>query len=109
MNIFLLLLLIYLMTAKTDKVATNTNGYGCLFTVFIIIIAFILTLAWEHKVVSCILLLSIIIVVFVLPKINEYLCELIDNYLYKDESPKVKKERLETEKMIREWKRKKFF
>ena len=84
-------------------------GCGCAILIFAVIITFFLESAANHKIACVIILISIIVIFFVLPKINDYLCELMDRYIYKDEPPEVRKERLETEKLIREWQKRKFF
>ncbi len=93
----------------------NGRGCGCLLggLLIILFIAFFISNLFEHKTIICIIIASIfalfIIFGFILPKISDFLCELMDRYIYKDEPPEVRKERLETEKLIRQWQKKKYF
>ena len=66
----------------------------------------LLVLVWEYKVYIFIFLMTLILAVYILAKINEYLKKKEDAIKYKDETPEEKEERLKTEKMIEEWRKK---
>ena len=74
-----------------------------------VFVCLFLRFLWEHIAAVWVILLSIIAAIFIFPKIYDLLNELLDRYLYKDEPPEKRKERLKQEKMIREWRRKNHF
>lgn len=81
----------------------GTVRTGCFLNAFgYVVLAILLVLAWEHKVFICVLLLSCIALGYLVPKI-------IDYFMYKDETPEERAERLKLNKMIEEWRQRNNF
>ena len=81
----------------------GTARTGCFLNLFsYIVLAILLVFAWEHKVFICVLLLSCIVLGYLVPKI-------IDYFMYKDETPEERAERLKLNKMIEEWRKRNNF
>ena len=57
---------------------------------------------WEHKIFICVSIIVILLTLFIILLVSEHL-------KYKDETPEQREERIKTNKMIEEWKKRNNF
>jgi uncharacterized membrane protein len=96
-------LLELLVLERMNRESGGSGCGGCLgIFVLVVVLAFISDFVTTHKKGILIFLL----VLFILFLAIKFLLYLMDCYIYKDETPEEREERLKTEKMIRDWKRK---
>ena len=94
------LLLLCLLLSGSGGLAIG----GALASVFgWILLVVLLVLIWEYKVYIFLAGLILVVILYALIKIKEYLKKKSDAIKYKDETPEEREERLKTEKMIKEW------
>jgi len=93
------LLLLCLLLSGSGGLAIGGALAGLFGWLFLVIA---LVLIWEYKAYIFLFILSIIAIVFVKQIISDYL-------KYKDETPEEKEERLKTNRMIKEWRKRNNF
>ena len=97
MSLYLLALL--LLSSGTSGLAVG----GALMSLFgWILLVILLALIWEYKLYIFLFILSVLAIIFFRQIIS-------DHYKYKDETPEEKEERLKTNKMIEEWRKRNNF
>jgi uncharacterized membrane protein len=96
-------LLELLVLERMTRESGGSGCGGCLgMLVLVVALAFISDFVTTHKKG----LLIFLLVLFILFLVIKFLLYLMDCYIYKDETPEQRNERLKTEQMIRDWKRK---
>ena len=97
MEYALLIACIFLLSGSTAKLG------GCITNVFCyLILAILLVFMWEHKIFICASIIIILITLYLILLISEYI-------KYKDETPEQREERIKTNKKIEDWKKKNHF
>lgn len=101
MNLYLLALIILLSGSGGLAIG---GALASLFGWILLII--LLVLIWEYKIYIFLFFLTLMLTIYILIKTKEYFKKKEDAIKYKDETPEEREERLKTEKMIEEWRKK---
>ncbi len=97
MSLYLLALL--LLLSSSGGIAIG----GALMSLFgWLLLVILLVLIWEYKLYIFLFILSILAIIFIKQIISDY-------FKYKDETPEERGERLKTNKMIEEWRKRNNF
>ena len=97
MDFALILICLFLLSGSAAKLG------GCLTNSFCyLILAILLVFMWEHKIFICASIIIILITLYLILLISEYI-------KYKDETPEQREERIKMNKMIEDWKKRNNF
>ena len=97
MDFALILICLFLLSGSSAKLG------GCLTNIFCyLILAILLVFMWEHKIFICASIIIILITLYLILLISEYI-------KYKDETPEQREERIKMNKMIEDWKKRNNF